>query len=160
MTPLSDRRISKNGADRVPPTVVHVASYQGTCRVRSSAGEVVFERVWVSITDDDTTCRYRSRPPWCGELTGGGADLMAGPWRRDPECVLELDTGDVARARFDSWDRGGQRAQLIGHGPWPITRSDNDGIALDEPRLGSDVRVDARRDPTQAQSSGPASDRP
>jgi hypothetical protein len=136
-----------------------MASYRGTCRVKTSAGKVVLDHATVSISDDPARCTYRSRPPWCGELSQGDANLMREPFRSDPECVLEFDSGDVARARINSWDRGGQRAQLIGYDTWPITQSQDGNVAVDEARLGGNVDVDAVRDPPESQAPGSASRR-
>jgi hypothetical protein len=97
-----------------------VAAYKGRCVVKSVTGQIMLEHAVVTVDDDDDPHKYPSRPPWSGHLTSDGADLMREPFRSDPHYVLECDTGEIMHVRINSWDQGGQRAQIVGDGAWPF----------------------------------------
>jgi hypothetical protein len=97
-----------------------MSTYEGTCRVTTTAGDTVFDDACVWMTDESTVQAYTSRPPWYGDLFQDGADLLQEQTRTGQECVLEFDGSIAARARIMSVDMVSQRVQFVGLGPWPV----------------------------------------
>lgn len=94
--------------------------FEGIARLLSATGEVIADSVLAVLHKTSLDApSYVHRAHWYGEVSLEGTDLME-LLRDDPWCQLDLGNGTVARARVNSWDLGGARAQLVGDGPPPF----------------------------------------
>lgn len=93
--------------------------------MKTKAGDLVFAEAAVRMTDESTEKAYTSRPPWYGDLSQDGANLMRDEVQPGQECVLEFDGNVIARARIASLDMEHKQVQIVGLEPWPFQIRDN-----------------------------------